>query len=172
MQCPDVLQWTLVCSRMLTARLSMRDSQVNSREVTSLTPDHASRTLTFQVHAHKVAGIFAGRNLSGNLAEIADYTLNRIGAVGLAWGAYSQKAASIGTGCNMYGIPAVLGPHSGKYRRALIAKTYDDSKWKVYDSRNGSEMAIPPSPEFLITTAETWQEACCNAGKELHPSVR
>ena len=72
---------------------------------------------------HKVAGIFAGRNLSGNLAEIADYTLNRIGAVGLAWGAYSQKAAAIGTGCNMYGIPAVLGPHSGKYRRALIAKT-------------------------------------------------
>jgi acetyl-CoA decarbonylase/synthase complex subunit alpha len=109
--------------------------------------------------AHKVAGIFAGRNLSGNLAEIADYTLNRVGAVGLAWGAYSQKAASIGTGCNMFGIPAVLGPHSGKYRRALIAKTYDESKWKLYDSRNGSEMAIPPSPEFLITTAETWQEA-------------
>ncbi|HHV24561.1 MAG TPA: CO dehydrogenase/acetyl-CoA synthase complex subunit epsilon [Methanosarcina sp.] len=110
--------------------------------------------------AHKVAGIFAGRNLSGNLAEIADYTLNRVGAVGLAWGAYSQKAAAIGTGCNMFGIPAVLGPHSGKYRRALIAKTYDESKWKLYDSRNGSELAIPPSPEFLITTAETWQEAC------------
>jgi len=115
--------------------------------------------------AHKVAGIFAGRNLSGNLAEIADYTLNRVGAVGLAWGAYSQKAAAIGTGCNMYGIPAVLGPHSGKYRRALIAKTYDESKWKLYDSRNGSEMAIPPAPEFLITTAETWQEACVMMAK-------
>ncbi|MDD2339865.1 MAG: CO dehydrogenase/acetyl-CoA synthase complex subunit alpha [Methanosarcina sp.] len=115
--------------------------------------------------AHKVAGIFAGRNLSGNLAEIADYTLNRVGAVGLAWGAYSQKAAAIGTGCNMFGIPAVLGPHSGKYRRALIAKTYDESKWKLYDSRNGSELAIPPSPEFLITTAETWQEACVMIAK-------
>jgi acetyl-CoA decarbonylase/synthase complex subunit alpha len=115
--------------------------------------------------AHKVAAIFAGRNLSGNLAEIADYTLNRVGAVGLAWGAYSQKAAAIGTGCNMYGIPAVLGPHSGKYRRALIAKTYDDSKWKVYDSRNGSELAVPPSPEFLLTTAETWQEACVMIAK-------
>ena len=121
--------------------------------------------------AHKVAGIFAGRNLSGNLAEIADYTLNRVGAVGLAWGAYSQKAAAIGTGCNMYGIPAVLGPHSGKYRRALIAKTYDDSKWKVYDSRNCSELEIPPSPEFLITTAETWQEATVMMAKNcIRPS--
>ena len=120
---------------------------------------------------HKVAAIFAGRNLSGNLAEISDYTLNRIGAVGLAWGAYSQKAAAIGTGCNMYGIPAVLGPHSGKYRRALIAKTYDESKWKVYDSRNGSELAIPPAPEFLITTAETWQEACVMIAKNcIRPS--
>ncbi|ALK05317.1 MAG: acetyl-CoA decarbonylase/synthase complex subunit alpha [Methanosarcina sp. 795] len=121
--------------------------------------------------AHKVAGIFAQRNLSGNLAEIADYTLNRVGAVGLAWGAYSQKAAAIGTGCNMFGIPAVLGPHSGKYRRALIAKTYDENKWKVYDSRNGSELAIPPAPEFLITTAETWQEACVMIAKNcIRPS--
>ncbi|MGB9131524.1 MAG: CO dehydrogenase/acetyl-CoA synthase complex subunit alpha [Methanosarcina sp.] len=121
--------------------------------------------------AHKVAAIFAGRNLSGNLAEIADYTLTRVGAVGLAWGAYSQKAAAIGTGCNMFGIPAVLGPHSGKYRRALIAKTYDESKWNVYDSRNGSEMAIPPAPEFLITTAETWQEACIMMAKNcIRPS--
>jgi acetyl-CoA decarbonylase/synthase complex subunit alpha len=121
--------------------------------------------------AHKVAAIFAGRNLSGNLAEIADYTLTRVGAVGLAWGAYSQKAAAIGTGCNMYGIPAVLGPHSSKYRRALIAKNYDESKWKVYDSRDGSEMAIPPAPEFLITTAETWQEATIMMAKNcIRPS--
>ncbi|MDD3043491.1 MAG: CO dehydrogenase/acetyl-CoA synthase complex subunit alpha [Methanosarcinaceae archaeon] len=109
--------------------------------------------------AEKVAAIFAGRTLEGNLAEIADYTLTRVGACGLAWGAFSQKASSIGTGCNILGIPAVLGPHSSKYRRALIAKTYDESKWKVYDGRNGEEMAIPPAPEFLLTTAETWQEA-------------
>ncbi len=109
--------------------------------------------------AEKVAGIFAGRTLEGNLAEIADYTLTRVGACGLAWGGYSQKAAAIGTGCNIYGVPAVLGPHGSKYRRALIAKTYDESKWKVYDGRNGEEMAIPPAPEFLLTTAETWQEA-------------
>ncbi|HPS88859.1 MAG TPA: acetyl-CoA decarbonylase/synthase complex subunit alpha, partial [Methanosarcina vacuolata] len=101
----------------------------------------------------------AQRTLEGNLAEIADYILNRVGACGLAWGAFSQKASSIGTGCNILGIPAVLGPHSSKYRRALIAKTYEEDKWKVYDARNGQEMAIPPAPEFLLTTAETWQEA-------------
>ncbi len=109
--------------------------------------------------AQKVAGIFGGRTMEGNLAEIADYVLNRVGACGLAWGAFSQKASSIGTGCNIYGIPAVLGAHSSKYRRALIAKNYDESKWKVYDARNGEEMPIPPAPEFLLTTAETWQEA-------------
>jgi len=109
--------------------------------------------------AEKVAAIFAQRTLEGNLAEIGDYILNRVGACGLAWGAFSQKASSIGTGCNIFGIPAVLGPHSSKYRRALIAKTYEEDKWKVYDARNGQEMPIPPAPEFLLTTAETWQEA-------------
>ena len=48
--------------------------------------------------AIKVANIFAKRNLRGNYEEIADYIHNRVGAVGLAWGAYSQKAASIASG--------------------------------------------------------------------------
>ncbi len=109
--------------------------------------------------AEKVAAIFARRDLGGNLEEISDYILNRVGAVGLAWGAYSQKASSIGTGCNMLGIPAVLGPHGSKYRRALIAKPYAEEKWEVYDARNGEKMKIPPAPEFLLITAESWQEA-------------
>ena len=48
--------------------------------------------------AIKVANIFARRPLRGNYEEIADYIHNRLGAVGLAWGAYSQKAAAIGAG--------------------------------------------------------------------------
>ena len=67
--------------------------------------------------AMKVANIFATLPLRGNYEVIADYILNRVGACGLAWGAYSQKAASIATGCNRLGIPVVLGPHSAKYRR-------------------------------------------------------
>jgi acetyl-CoA decarbonylase/synthase complex subunit alpha len=106
----------------------------------------------------KVAAIFAQRNITGNYEEIADYILNRVGAVGVAWGAYSQKASSIGTGCNRLGIPVILGPHGSKYRRALIGKPYEEDKWKVLDARNGETMDIPPAPEFLLTTAETIDE--------------
>ncbi len=106
----------------------------------------------------KVAAIFAQKKVSGNYEELADYSLNRVGAVGVSWGAYSQKASSIGTGCNRLGIPVILGPHGSKYRRALIGKPYDSEKWKVYDARNGEEMPIPAAPEYLLTTAETYQE--------------
>lgn len=108
--------------------------------------------------AIKVAAIFAQRNVNGNFEEVADYIMNRIGAVGVAWGAYSQKAAAIGTGCNRLGIPVVVGPHGSKYRRALIGKPYNEEDWKVYDARNGQEMAIPSAPEFLLTTAESIEE--------------
>ncbi|WP_406661870.1 CO dehydrogenase/acetyl-CoA synthase complex subunit alpha [Methanolobus sp. ZRKC3] len=108
--------------------------------------------------AIKVAAIFAQRDITGNYEEIADYILNRVGAVGVAWGAYSQKALSIGTGCNRLGIPVVLGPHGSKFRRAIIGKPYDMDKWKVYDARNGKVMPIPPAPEYLLTTAETIEE--------------
>jgi acetyl-CoA decarbonylase/synthase alpha subunit (EC 1.2.99.2) len=108
--------------------------------------------------AIKVAAIFAQRQVSGNYEEIADYITNRIGAVGVAWGAYSQKAIAIGSGCNRLGIPVIVGPHGSKYRRALIGKPYDEEKWKVYDARDGSEMPIPASPEFLLTTAESIEE--------------
>ena len=108
--------------------------------------------------AIKVAAIFAQRNVSGNYEEIADYITNRIGAVGVAWGAYSQKAIAIGSGCNRLGIPVIVGPHGSKYRRALIGKPYDEAAWKVYDARDGSEMPIPSSPEFLLTTAESVEE--------------
>ncbi|MCG7852599.1 MAG: 4Fe-4S binding protein, partial [Methanosarcinaceae archaeon] len=108
--------------------------------------------------AIKVAAIFAKRNVTGNFEEIADYVLNRVGAVGVAWGAYSQKASSIGTGCNRLGIPVIVGPHGSKYRRALIGKPYDTDKWTVYDARNGEVMPIAPAPDYLLTTAETIEE--------------
>ena len=64
--------------------------------------------------AIKVANIFAKRSLRGNYEEIADYIHNRLGAVGLAWGAYSQKAAAIGAGFWRLGIPVLVGPHGSK----------------------------------------------------------
>jgi acetyl-CoA decarbonylase/synthase complex subunit alpha len=84
--------------------------------------------------------------------------LNRIGAVGLAWGAYSQKALAIGTGCNRLGIPVVVGPHGPKYRRAYVGKPYEYGKWNVMDARNGSVINIEPAPEHLFISAETKAE--------------
>lgn len=106
----------------------------------------------------KVAAIFAGIVPGGNFEEIADYALNRIGACGLAWGAYSQKALAIGTGCNRLGIPVIVGPHGSKYRRAYIGKPYEEDKWNVYDARNGNKVHIEPAPEHLMTTAESMEE--------------
>ncbi|MFW9991648.1 MAG: CO dehydrogenase/acetyl-CoA synthase complex subunit alpha [Candidatus Odinarchaeota archaeon] len=109
--------------------------------------------------AVKVASIFARRPLSGNYEEIADYILNRIGAVGIAWGAYSQKAASIAAGVMRLGIPVVVGPHGWKYSRLYMGDRDNEEKWKVYDARSGDEMEGGPFPEHLMYVAETIEEA-------------
>ncbi|WP_202319241.1 CO dehydrogenase/acetyl-CoA synthase complex subunit alpha [Archaeoglobus neptunius] len=109
--------------------------------------------------AIKVARIFAKRNIRANFEEIADYILNRLGACGLAWGAYSQKAASIATGVNRLGIPVVVGPHGSKYRRAFLGRPYNDEDWMVYDVRSGEKVRIEPAPQDLLVAAETVEEA-------------
>jgi acetyl-CoA decarbonylase/synthase complex subunit alpha len=109
--------------------------------------------------AAKVANIFARRPLRGNFEEIADYILHRVGAVGLSWGAMSQKAASIATGVNAIGIPVVIGPHGAEYRRQYLGRTDDPSRWKVWNCRDGSEHVADPCPEHLIFAAESEEEA-------------
>jgi acetyl-CoA decarbonylase/synthase complex subunit alpha len=109
--------------------------------------------------AMKVANIFATLPLRGNYEVIADYILNRVGACGLAWGAYSQKAASIATGCNRLGIPVVLGPHSAKYRRLYLSRKEEDD-WTVMDGREKKLVNTEePSPEHLITVVESKERA-------------
>ena len=116
--------------------------------------------------AVKVANIFARRPLRGNYEEIADYVLNRVGACGVAWGAMSQKAASIASSCNGMGIPAICGPHSTEYRRMYIGRADDEDTWKVYNARDGtSDHLVGPGPEHLLTTAETIEEAICLTAK-------
>ncbi len=109
--------------------------------------------------AIKIASIFAKRKLRANYEEIADYISNRVGAVGVAWGAYSQKAAAIASGCWRLGIPVVVGPHGAKYRRMLLGRKDKDKDWYVYDARTGDEIYGAPAPEHLFTTAETKEEA-------------
>jgi acetyl-CoA decarbonylase/synthase complex subunit alpha len=109
--------------------------------------------------AIKVANIFATLPLRANFEVIADHTLNRVGAVGVAWGAYSQKAASIGTGCNRLGIPVVLGPHSSKYRRLYLSKK-GEGDWRAMDARKKEIVdTVEPAPEHLAYVAETKEKA-------------
>ncbi|MBM3119050.1 MAG: CO dehydrogenase/acetyl-CoA synthase complex subunit epsilon [Chloroflexi bacterium] len=115
--------------------------------------------------AMKVANIFATLPLRGNYEVIADYILNRVGACGLAWGAYSQKAASIATGCNRLGIPVVVGPHSSKYRRLYMSRKEEDD-WTVMDGREKKLVDTEePSPEHLITVVESKERAMVTMAK-------
>jgi acetyl-CoA decarbonylase/synthase complex subunit alpha len=115
--------------------------------------------------AIKVASIFARRPLRGNYEEIADYILNRLGAVGIVWGTYSQKAVSIGTGANRLGVPVILGPHGSKYRRMYLGRADKDEDWYVYDARTGDRTYVGPVPEHLVCAAESKEEAMINAVK-------
>jgi len=109
--------------------------------------------------AIKIASIFAKRKLRANYEEIADYILNRVGAVGVAWGAMSQKAASIASGFWRLGVPVVVGPHGSKYRRMLLGRKDREEDWYVYDARTGEKVYVGPTPEHLFYAAETKEEA-------------
>ncbi|WML66623.1 MAG: Acetyl-CoA decarbonylase/synthase complex subunit alpha [Methanoregula sp. SKADARSKE-2] len=115
--------------------------------------------------AVKIASIFAKRPLRGNYEEIADYVHNRVGAVGVAWGAMSQKAASIAAGFWRLGIPVVVGPHGTKYRRLLLGRADQDEGWYVYDARTGEKVYGGPVPEHLFFAAETKEEAMVMVAK-------
>lgn len=115
--------------------------------------------------AIKIASIFARRNLRANYEEIADYVHNRVGAVGIAWGAMSQKAASIAAGFWRLGIPVIVGPHGTKYRRMLLGRADREEDWYVHDARSGEEVYTGPVPEHLFIAAETPEEAMILAAK-------
>ncbi|MDD1666130.1 MAG: 4Fe-4S dicluster domain-containing protein, partial [Methanomicrobiales archaeon] len=109
--------------------------------------------------AVKIANIFAKRRLNSNYEEIADYVHHRVGAVGIAWGAMSQKAAAIAAGFWRLGIPVIAGPHGAKYRRMLLGRRDREEDWFVLDARSGDRVYAGPVPEHLFTVAETREEA-------------
>ena len=113
----------------------------------------------------KIASIFAKKPLEGNFEEIADYILNRVGACGVAWGAYSQKAAAIAAGVNRWGVPAVVGPQASKYRRLYLGRPDQKEKWKVNDLRQNRVMDGEPAPEHLLYSAENRGEATVMVAK-------
>ncbi len=109
--------------------------------------------------AIKIASIFAKRNLRDNYEEIADYILNRVGAVGVAWGAATQKEIAIANGFNRLGVPVIAGPQGIKYRRLSLGRRENEEDWYVYDARTGDRIYVGPVPEHLYYVAETKEEA-------------
>ncbi|MFC1787457.1 CO dehydrogenase/acetyl-CoA synthase complex subunit alpha [Halobacteriota archaeon] len=109
--------------------------------------------------AIKIASIFARRKLNSNYEEIADYIYNRVGAVGISWGAMSQKAAAIASGFWRLGIPVIVGPHGSKYRRALLGRKDKEEDWYSIDARTGKRVYTGPAPEHLFIAVETKEEA-------------
>jgi len=109
--------------------------------------------------AIKIASIFAKLPLRANYEEIADYVYTRVGAVGVAWGAMSQKAASIASGFWRLGVPVIVGPHGSKYRRMLLGRKDLEQDWYDYDARTGDQVYVGPAPEHLFYAAETKEEA-------------
>lgn len=108
--------------------------------------------------AIKIPHIFARRNLRGNFEEIADYILNRVGAVGVVWGTYSAKALSIGTGLNRWGIPVILGPSGSKYRRLYLGRKDREEDWRIFDAKTGKTVITDPAPEHLVNVTESKEE--------------
>jgi CO dehydrogenase/acetyl-CoA synthase alpha subunit len=106
--------------------------------------------------AIKIASIFARRKLRGNFEEIADYVLNRIGAVGLVWGTYSQKAVAIGNGAMRLGIPVIWGPSGRKYRKELLSD--ESSDFRVYDTKSEGLYDVGPVPEHLSVVADSKEQ--------------
>jgi len=109
--------------------------------------------------AIKIANIFAKLPLRANYAEIADYILNRVGAVGVAWGAMSQKAAAIASGFWRLGVPVIVGPHGMKYRRMLLGDVENEDAWYGYDAMTGERVWLGPAPAHLFYAAESKEEA-------------
>jgi len=115
--------------------------------------------------AVKIASIFARRNIRANFEEIADYITNRVGACGISWGAMSQKAASIATGTNRWGIPVIVGPQGSKYRRMYLGRKDCKDDWYVYDARTGQKAYVGPAFEHLMYAAESVEECIVMAAK-------
>lgn len=115
--------------------------------------------------AIKIPHIFARRDLRGNFEEIADYILNRVGAVGVVWGTYSQKALAIGTGLNRWGIPVILGPAGSKYRRLYLGRKDLEADWEIFNARTGEKVITDPAPEHLAYVTESKEETIVTIAK-------
>src|SRR3989338_3866352 len=110
----------------------------------------------------KIAQIMCHRKLEGNYEEIADYIINRVGAVVILWGGFTQKAFSSALGMARLGIPVIFGPKFKNYGLHLIGR---EGEWLVNDARLGDMVLAGPVPQNLLCLAETAGDALSLAAK-------
>ncbi|MBI5327137.1 MAG: hypothetical protein HZB80_02430 [Deltaproteobacteria bacterium] len=110
----------------------------------------------------KIAQIMCHRKPENNYKEIADYIINRVGAVVILWGAFTQKAFSSALGMARLGIPVIFGPMFKNYGIHLIGQ---DRLWQVKDTRLGDIVPTGPAPQHLLCFAETIEQALPLAAK-------
>src|SRR3990170_4766700 len=110
----------------------------------------------------KIAQIMCHRKLEGNYEEIADYIINRVGAVVILWGGFTQKAFSSALGMARLGIPVIFGPKFKNYGMHLIGR---EGEWLVNDARLGDTVLAGPVPQNLLCLAETAGDALSLAAK-------
>lgn len=110
----------------------------------------------------KIANIVCHRKIEGNYEEIADYILNRVGAVVILWGGFTQKTLSAALGMARLGIPVIFGRRFKNYGIHLIGK---GDKWHITDARLGDTVQIGPVPQNLLCCAETIETALPLAAK-------
>jgi CO dehydrogenase/acetyl-CoA synthase alpha subunit len=102
----------------------------------------------------KIASVVSHRPIEGNYIEIADYILNRVGAVLVLWGAFTDKAFASTLGAVRLGIPVILGPRGIGYSIHLSGK----KESSVFDARLGDRMNTTPYPSHLISSAKNIDE--------------
>ncbi|MBI3399651.1 MAG: hypothetical protein HY026_10565 [Deltaproteobacteria bacterium] len=110
----------------------------------------------------KIAQIMCHRKLENNYQEIADYIINRVGAVVILWGAFTQKTFSTALGMARLGIPVICGPRFKNYGMHLMGR---DGEWLVRDARLGDMVSTSPAPQNLLCFAETLYELLPLAAK-------
>lgn len=103
----------------------------------------------------KIARVISHRSIKGNYREIADYIINRVGAVLVLWGGFTQKAFATALGAVRLGIPVLLGPRGKKYGLHLFGK----AECSILDARLGDRVNTSPHPSHLLCSADNLNEA-------------
>ncbi len=103
----------------------------------------------------KIASVVSHRPIEGNYRGIADYILNRVGALLVLWGGFTQKALATLFGAMRLGIPVLLGPRG----RGYGVRFEGEEVSLIRDARLDETLEVTTHPSSLLYVAHTLEEA-------------